>query len=293
MTGVIHVQIGVVYPQTELESDAAAIRGYGEAVDAVGYAHVLAYDHVLGADPVAHSPWVRPYDVSTPFQEVFVLFGYLAATTSLEMATGVLILPQRQTALVAKQAVQVDLLTGGRFRLGVGVGWNSVEYGALGKEFCNRGRRLDEQIVLLRRLFTEPCLTFHGEFESIDAAGLNPLPPQRPIPIWVGGRSPAAYRRMGRLADGWVPEMQPGPEFDQARSEVARAAEAAGRDPASLGMDGRVTWTGDLRQLLVDVEVWRAAGATHLSVNTMRAGLGGIDGHVSVLTRIARELGLN
>lgn len=287
------MQIGVVYPQTELESDAAAIRGYGEAVDSVGYAHVLAYDHVLGADPVAHSPWVRPYDVWTPFQEVFVLFGYLAATTSLEMATGVLILPQRQTALVAKQAVQVDLLTGGRFRLGVGVGWNSVEYGALGKEFHNRGRRLDEQIVLLRRLFTEPCLTFHGEFESIDAAGLNPLPPQRPIPIWVGGRSPAAYRRMGRLADGWVPEMQPGPEFDQARSEVARAAEAAGRDPASLGMDGRVTWTGDLRQLLVDVDAWRAAGATHLSVNTMRAGLGGIDGHVSVLTRIARELGLN
>lgn len=283
----------MVYPQTELESDAAAIRSYGEGVEAAGYAHILAYDHVLGADPVAHAPWTRPYDTSTTFQEVFVLFGYLAATTSLELATGVLVLPQRQTALVAKQATEVDLLTAGRFRLGVGVGWNSVEYTALDKEFRNRGRRIDEQIMLLRRLFTEPDLTVDGEFESIDAAGINPLPRQRPIPIWVGGRSSAAYRRMGRLADGWIPEMQPGQEFDRARSEVVQAAENAGRDPAILGMDGRVSWNGDLKTLLVDVEAWRTAGATHLSVNTMRASLGGVDGHLAVLTQVARQLGLS
>jgi probable F420-dependent oxidoreductase len=190
-----NVHIGVVFPQTEIEPDAAAIGAYARGVEQLGYRHLLAYDHVLGADPVVHAPWTRPYDVNTVFQEVFVLFGYLAGITKLHLITGVLILPQRQTVLVAKQAAQVDVLTGGRLRLGVGIGWNTVEYEALGKTFRDRARREEEQIELLRRLWTEPSVSFAGEFDSVTGAGLNPLPVQRPIPIWIGGRSAPAYRR--------------------------------------------------------------------------------------------------
>lgn len=282
----------MVFPQTEIEPDAGAIRAYAQGAEALGYGHLMAYDHVLGADPVVHSPWPGPYDVSTTFQELFVLYGYLAAATSLELVTGVLVLPQRQTALVAKQAAQVDLLTDGRFRLGVGVGWNKIEYQALGKEFSDRGKRIEEQIVLLRRLWTEDSVTFEGRYEHVVGAGLNPPPVQRPIPIWIGGRSSPAYRRMGRLADGWIPEMDPGPELDQARAEVTGAAIGAGRDPSSLGMHGRVLWSNDGPSLLRGIQAWRAAGATHLSVNTMKAHLGGVDEQLRALSRLSTELGL-
>lgn len=286
------MHIGVVFPQTEIEPDAAAIGAYGRTVEQLGYRHLLAYDHVLGADPVVHAPWTRPYDVHTAFQELFVLFGYLAGITKLHLITGVLVLPQRQTALVAKQAAQVDVLTGGQLRLGVGIGWNKVEYEALGKAFGDRARREEEQIELLRRLWTEPTVNFAGEFETVTGAGLNPLPVQQPIPIWIGGRSVPAYRRIGRLADGWIPEMQPGTEFDEARAHIEEAALRSGRDPRALGMEARVPWTGDLGGFLAQVEQWRALGATHLSVNTMKAGLGGVDGHLEVLARLADELGL-
>jgi probable F420-dependent oxidoreductase len=176
------VHIGVVFPQTEIEPDAVAIGTYGRTVEQLGFRHLLAYDHVLGADPVVHAPWTRPYDVNTVFQELFVLFGYLAGITKLHLITGVLILPQRQTALVAKQAAQVDVLTGGRLRLGVGIGWNKVEYEALGKTFGDRARREEEQIELLRRLWTEPTVSFAGEFETITGAGLNPLPVSAGLP---------------------------------------------------------------------------------------------------------------
>src|ERR1700748_736756 len=176
-------RIGAVFPQTELGHDTGAVRAWGQEVERAGYRHVLIYDHVLGADPAIHTPWDRPYDVRTTFREPFVLFGYLAALTSLELVTGVITLPQRQTALVAKQAAEVDLLTGGRFRLGVGIGWNQVEYQSLGKDFSNRGRRSEEQVSLLRRLWTEPAVTFAGAYERVTGAGLAPLPVQRPIPI--------------------------------------------------------------------------------------------------------------
>lgn len=286
------MHIGVVFPQTEIEPDAAAIGAYGRTVEQLGYWHLLAYDHVLGADPVVHAPWTRPYDVNTAFQELFVLFGYLAGITKLHLITGVLILPQRQTALVAKQAAQVDVLTGGRLRLGVGIGWNQVEYEALGKAFGDRARREEEQIELLRRLWTERTVNFAGEFETVTGAGINPLPVQRPIPVWIGGRSVPAYRRIGRLANGWIPEMQPGSEFEEARAHVEEAALRSGRDPRALGMEVRVPWTGDLARFLAQVEQWRALGATHLSVNTMKAGLGGVAGHLEVLARLADELGL-
>ncbi len=285
------MQIGVVFPQTEIGAAVEAVRTYATRVEELGFAHVLAYDHVLGADPEAHAPWNGPYDVHTTFHEPFVLFGYLAAVTSLEMVTGVIILPQRQTALVAKQAVEVDLLTGGRFRLGVGVGWNAVEYEALGLSFETRGQRQEEQIPLLRRLMTEESVTHDGAFDRITSAGLAPLPVQRPVPIWIGGQSPPAYRRVGRLADGWFPQVAPGPRLDEALAIVDASATEAGRDPTTIGMEGRVSWTDAGTEKLVDqVGRWRDAGASHLSINTMNANLGPVERHLEVLETIAGAL---
>ncbi len=280
------MKIGVVFPQTELGGDVDAVRTYGLTVEELGYHHLLAYDHVVGADPAAHSPWNGPYDVSTTFHEPLVMFGYLAGITDLELVSGIVILPQRQTVLAAKQAAEVDLLTGGRFRFGVGIGWNAVEYEALGQRFDQRGRRLGEQIELLRALWTEPSLTFEGTFDRVTAAGLAPLPIQRPIPVWVGGSSEPAYRRIGRLADGWFPMVRPGPDLDAALDVIRAAAETAGRDPDAIGMEGRVRWDPDDPDRLVrQVERWRVAGATHLTVDTMYVGLGDVHGHLDALGR--------
>jgi probable F420-dependent oxidoreductase len=286
------MQIGVVFPQTEIGPDVGAVRAYGQRAEQLGFAHLLAYDHVLGADPAIHQGWSGPYDIETTFHEPLVLFGYLAAVTRLELVTGIIILPQRQTALVAKQAAEVDLLTEGRFRLGVGLGWNRVEYEALGQDFASRGRRADEQVELLRRLWTERSVTFHGASEHVIGAGLAPPPVQRPIPIWFGAQSPAAYRRAGRLGDGWFPQVRPGPDLDAARAIVEQAAADAGRDPAAIGMEGRISWTGDADKLTDHAGRWRKAGASHLSVNTMSAGLATVDQHLGALEQAAQALGL-
>jgi probable F420-dependent oxidoreductase len=285
------MRIGVVFPQTEIGAAVEDVRAYASRVEELGFAHVLAYDHVLGADPEVHRPWAGPYNVHTTFHEPFVLFGFLAGFTALELVTGVIILPQRQTALVAKQAAEVDLLANGRFRLGVGVGWNAVEYEALGRSFSNRGQRMNEQIPLLRRLWTEPTVTHEGEFERVTGAGIAPLPRQRPIPIWIGAQSVPAFRRVGRLADGWFPAMAPGPKLDEARAVVDEAAHGAGRDPGALGMEGRVSWSdAGVGKLVDQVGRWRDAGATHLSINTMNAGLGSVNGHLDALAAAAAAL---
>lgn len=281
------MRVGVVFPQTELGGDPGAVRAYAQQVEALGFTHILAYDHVVGADRNVHKGFEGPYDVETTFHEPFVMFGYLAAITSLELVTGVIILPQRQTALVAKQAAEVDLLSSGRLRLGIGVGWNAVEYEALGEDFGNRGKRSAEQIALLRRLWTEPAVTFEGEFHRVIGAGLAPLPVQRPIPVWIGAASAPGYRRAGRLADGWFPMMSPGPRLDEARAVVEQAAVEAGRDPGSIGMEGRVTWRGDAGAAAEELAGWAAAGASHVSVNTMGAGLKTVDDHLAVLTTVA------
>jgi probable F420-dependent oxidoreductase len=287
------VNLGVVFPQTEIGADRGGVRSYAQQVEALGFTHLLAYDHVLGADPVVHTGWGGPYNLQSTFHEPFVVFGYLAAVTSLELVTGIIILPQRQTALVAKQAVEVDLLTQGRFRLGVGLGWNPVEYEALDKDFTNRGKRIGEQIALLRRLWTEPSVTFEGRFERVTGAGLAPLPVQRPIPIWFGAASEPAYRRAGRLGDGWFPQVPPGRRLDEARVIVDKAASEAGRDPAQLGMEGRVTWgDGGVDKVVDHVGRWRDAGASHVSINTMGSGLDGVDAHLAVLGQVSRALGL-
>jgi probable F420-dependent oxidoreductase len=282
------VKIGVVFPQTEIGADPGAIRSYAEAVSELGYRHVLAYDHVLGADTRVYPDWRGPYNLESTFHEPFVLYGFLAAISRLELVTGIVILPQRQTALVAKQAAEVDLLSEGRLRLGVGLGWNAVEYEALGKEFSNRGQRITEQVELLRRLWTEESVTFEGRFETVTGAGLAPLPVQRPIPIWFGAMSAPALRRAGQLADGWFPQVVPGPQLDEARSIVEGAARDEGRDPAAIGMEGRVeAGDRDLERLERHAERWRSAGASHVSLNTMGAGLSGVDEHIGSLAAAA------
>jgi probable F420-dependent oxidoreductase len=283
------MRVGVVFPQTEIGADPGAIRAYVAAVGEAGYDHLLAYDHVVGADPAVHDGWNGPYNITSTFHEPFVLFGYLAGISTLELVTGIIILPQRQTILVAKQAAEVDLLSSGKFRLGVGIGWNAVEYEALGQDFSNRGKRLSEQIEVMRRLWTEPSVTFSGEHTTVTGAGLAPLPVQRPIPVWFGASSGPALRRAGRLGDGWFPMMSPGPKLDEAITIVHAAAKAAGRDPATLGMEGRIDFAGGddagrFERLAETAEGWRAAGASHISLNTMRAGLATVDDHIAAVT---------
>lgn len=285
------MRVGVVFPQTELGGDVGAVRAYGQGVQELGFTHVLAYDHVVGADPEVHTGWSGPYDIATTFHEPMVMFGYLAAVTSLELVTGIIILPQRQAVLAAKQAAELDLLTGGNFRFGVGLGWNKVEYEALGADFGNRGKRVEEQVELMRLLWTQRSVTFAGSYHQVTGAGLAPMPVQRPVPVWFGGQSPRAYERTGRLADGWFPQVQPGRKLEEARSAVAQAAAKAGRDPASLGMEGRVSWDGDQDELASGLRAWRDAGATHVSVNTMGAGLASVDAHLAALASVAEAAG--
>jgi len=285
------LRFGVVFPQTEIGDQPSAVSRYARHVEQLGFVHVLAYDHVVGADPTVHQGWRGPYDVNSTFHEPFVLFGFLAAITSLELVTGIVILPQRQTALVAKQAAEVDLLSEGRLRLGVGIGWNAVEYEALGQNFTTRGRRLEEQVQLLRQLWTERSVSFDGNFDRIHGAGLFPLPAQQPIPIWLGGSSAPAYRRMGRIADGWFPQVPPGPRLTEALGLIAEGAAEAGRDPNSLGMEGFVNWgDGDVGRLADHAARWRDAGATHLAVNTMGAGFTTLNEHLAALTSAAEAL---
>jgi probable F420-dependent oxidoreductase len=287
------MQPGVIYPQTELPSDPDTVRAYVQQVEQLGYRHITIYDHVLGADPAVHAGWRGPYDVDTTFHEPLVFYGFLAALSELELVTGIVVAPQRQTALLAKQAAEVDILSGGRFRLGVGIGWNPVEYEALGQSFSTRGEREEEQIGLLRRLWTERSVTHEGKFDRITGAGLAPTPTQRPIPIWLGGVSPAAYRRMGRLADGWFPRVEPGPKLEAASAIIAAAAAEAGRDPATIGMEARVSWgAGGVDELISDAERWREAGATHLSVDTMGSELPGLDAHLDALAKAGKALEL-
>lgn len=289
------MRIGVVFPQTELGGDPAALRAYAQRVEELGFTHILAYDHVVGADPKVHQGWQGPYDIDSTFHEPFVMFGYLAAITSLELVTGVIILPQRQSVLVAKQAAEVDLLTGGRFRLGVGLGWNAVEYEALGEEFTSRGKRSEEQVEVMRKLWTERSVNFDGTYHTVTAAGLAPMPVQRPIPVWFGAASDRAYQRAGRLGDGWFPMMSPGPELDYALGQVRSGAVNAGRDPDALGMEGRVNWTGDRDRVAAGIAAWKAAGATHVSINTMKAGLtvasdgSSVEAHLAALEQVVQD----
>ncbi len=285
------MRIGVLFPQTELGGDPGAVRAFATAASELGFAHIAVFEHVVGADPAVHRGWSGPYDVYTTFHEPFVLFGYLAALTSLELVTSVVILPQRQTVLVAKQVAEIDLLTQGKLRLGVGLGWNEVEYEALGQNFAGRGGRLTEQVALLRRLWTETSVTVAGEHEHVTGAGIAPLPVQRPIPVWIGARADVALSRAGRIADGWFPMEQPGPALARSTAIVHSAAVKAGRDPTTLGMEGRIN-LGSESSSSIDQQIaaWREAGATHLSINTMQAGFSTVDQHIAALASTSQAV---
>jgi probable F420-dependent oxidoreductase len=279
------MHVGVVFPQIEIGSDRGAVRAYADAVNELGYHHLLAYDHVVGADPKVHRGWNGPYNIADTFHEPMVLFGYLAACTDLELVSGILIAPQRQTVLVAKQAAEVDVLSGGRLRLGVGLGWNRLEYEALAKDFSNRATRIVEQVELLRLLFTEESVTFEGRFEQIHGVGILPMPVQQPIPIWFGGLAPSALRRVGRIADGWFPLVRFGPELEAAVEVVQQAAREAGRGPVPF--EGRIALDARAEKVERHLEGWREVGASHVSLDTMRQGFSGVDEHIAALTAAA------
>jgi probable F420-dependent oxidoreductase len=276
------VKLGVVFPQTEIGPDPGAVREFAQAAEELGYDHLLTYDHVLGADTTGREPWPGPYTAEHQFHEIFVLYGYLAAIAPrLELVTGVLVLSQRQTTLVAKQAAEVDLLTGGRFRLGVGIGWNQVEIEAMGENFRDRGRRVEEQIEVLRRLWTEPVVDFDGGWHHLPRVGINPLPVQRPIPIWVGASAEAAIRRTARLADGYFPQRPLDDDWPKTMERFRGWAEEAGRDPDEIGIEWRIDVSqGTPDDWRAEAEERKALGATHMSLTTMRGGLDS-DGHIS------------
>lgn len=288
------MQIGVVFPQTEFGNDPGAVRDYAQTVEALGYSHVLAYDHVLGANPDRPGGWHGPYTHCDPFHEPFLLFSFMAAvTTRLGFITGVIILPQRQTALVAKQAATLDVLSNGRFRLGVGIGWNAVEYTALGEEFRTRGRRSEAQIALLRRLWTEPLVTVDDGWHTIPDAGLNPLPVQRPIPIWLGGHADAVLERVARLGDGWLPNHRTADAAADALAKLDGFLAQHGRTRRDLGIEPRLHYKdGDAGYQQRVIEAWRAAGATYFSVNTMGCGFSTPAQHIQALTQFAAAVGV-
>jgi probable F420-dependent oxidoreductase len=286
------MKYGVVFPQTEFGNDPQAIKDYAQTAEDLGYDYLLVYDHVLGAHPNREPKLTGPYTDAHPFHEPMVLFGFLAAVTRrLELVTGILILPQRQTALVAKQTAEVDVLSGGRLRLGIGIGWNYVEYEALGEDFHTRGRRAEEQIEVLRKLWSQPLVTHHSAHHTISNAGLNPLPIQRPIPIWFGGVAEPVLKRAARLGDGWMPAGRP-PD-DRVKPYLERLhgyLEAAGRDRKRFGIDPWISVQGLAKdEWHRRVEAWRGLGASHVAVDTMRAGFASPQEHITAI-RSFREV---
>ncbi|HEY7037831.1 MAG TPA: LLM class F420-dependent oxidoreductase [Methylomirabilota bacterium] len=286
------MNVGVVFPQVEIGQDPGAIAEYAQAVEAMGYTHLLVFDHVLGANPERPGGWKGPYTYRHAFHEPFVLFGFLAAATQrIGLVTGILILPQRQTALVAKQAAAVDVLSAGRLRLGVGVGWNAVEFEGLNESFSNRGQRVEEQLQLMRALWTKELVTFQGRWHRVSDAGINPLPVQRPIPIWMGGESEPVVRRAARLADGWMPHFRPGPEAQAIVDRLHGLVREAGRDPATFGIEGRMTLAQvPPEQRAREMDAWRKmSGITHLCVHTVGLGLKSPAEHVRALEQLRKD----
>jgi probable F420-dependent oxidoreductase len=281
------MKLGAVFPQTEIGSDPGAVREYAQAAEDLGYNHIIAFDHVLGANAESRPDWSGAYRHTDAFHEPFVLFGYLGAVTStVELVTAVIILPQRQTALVAKQAAAVDVLSNGRLRLGIGIGWNAVEYEALGENFHNRGRRSEEQIDLMRQLWTTDLITYDGRWHKVTDAGLNPLPVQRPIPIWFGGAAPQTIRRVATTGDGWFPLFSPDDEGRRRIESMREQAQAAGRDPSEIGIESWVSIRSSSdKEWKQSIDTWSELGATHMSVNTMNAGIDSPQGHIDAIRR--------
>ena len=292
---ILKPKIGAVFPQTEIGNDPDGINQYVTAVESMGYDHILIYDHVLGASTANRPNWKGAYRLEDSFHEVMVLFGYISAiTTKIELATGILVLPQRDTALVAKQAAELDILSNGRLRLGVGIGWNDVEFEALNSEFTNRGARIEEQVSLLRELWTNELVTFKGKWHDLDDVGINPLPPQSPIPIWFGGAANAVMQRIGKMGDGWIyPGYSPFPDIQSKTmlDSIKNSANQANRSISQIGIEKILSESEKPKEGWSDAgSLWMEYGATHLSINTMGANLTSINGHLNALESFINEI---
>jgi probable F420-dependent oxidoreductase len=283
------VKIGVVFPQIEFGGDAAAIRDYTQTVEALGFNHILAYDHVLGANPNRPGGWQGPYTYQNPFLDPFVLFSFMAGISEvIEFVTGILILPQRETAVVAKQAATLDVLSHGRLRLGVGIGWNKVEYIGLNQDFHTRGQRIEEQIDVLRRLWTNDLITYEGRWHTIPDAGINPLPVQRPIPIWFGGHADVVLRRVAKMGDGWLPNYRTPVQAEPALQTLDKYLAEYGRSRSDIGLEPRLNY-GDGRpdEWRQAIAGWQAVGASHISFNTMYLGFDTPAQHLNAIRNFA------
>lgn len=283
------MQFGAVFPQIEFGHDPLAVKDYARMLEEIGMTYVDAYDHILGVNPDRPGGWRGTYNYQSAFLEPFVLYAYMAAVTrSLTLATNIIILPQRQTALVAKQAATLDVLSNGRVRLGVGLGWNQVEYTTLNENFHNRGKRIEEQVALLRLLWTQPLVTYKGKYHDIPDAGLNPLPVQRPIPIWFGGTADAALKRIALIADGWMINFRKPEDARSSIEQLKAYLQDARRDPSTFPLEARIPYgEGKPETWLQLVKEWQDLGATYISVNTMGAGLGTPQAHMRAVKHFA------
>lgn len=284
------MEFGILYPQTEYGSDPAAIRDFAQTAEELGFSHILTYEHVLGIDP-DRPGWKGIYSLEDPFHEPFSLFSFMAAVTEqISFLTSIVILPQRQTVLAAKQAATLDVLSGGRLRLGVGIGWNEPEYIALGEDFHNRGRRVEEQVELMRTLWTEPLVNFSGQWNIVEDAGLNPRPIQQPIPIWFGGHADPVIRRAARLGDGWIPNYPTAEEARPHFDKLERHLEEAGRTIDEFGIEVRIHYReGDPDRLGSLIQGWQEERATHIGLSTMRSRLNGPSDHLNAMRSFAKS----
>jgi len=280
------MKVGAIYPQTELGGDVGAVKAFAQAAEEMGYDHLVIYDHVLGADHAGREPKLRgPYKNTDPFHEPLVTYAYLAGVTErIELVTGVLVLPQRQTALVAKQAADVDLFSGGRLRLGIGVGWNWVEFDALElpDTFKKRGRRQEAQIDLMRKLWAEQQIEHQDDFHRVDRAGILPLP-KRQIPIWLGGSSEVAYDRAARMADGFLISGRSQDYAQKIKTRIEGQLDGLGRERSSFGFESIQSFNRGPNRWPEDIAAWQDAGGSHISIVTMGADLKKVDDHIDAI----------
>ena len=285
------MRLGAVFPQTEAGTDIDAIADYIQNVESLGFHHILAFDHVLGANATSRANWSGAYQHTDSFYEPLTFYSYAAGITNrLELATGVIILPQRQTALFAKQSATLDLISGGRLRLGIGTGWNQVEYEALGENFHNRGKRSEEQINLLRKLWSQELISFKGKYHTVTDAGLNPLPPRRSIPIWFGGMADPVIERVAKIGDGWLPLGSPDKEKKNKFDLLKKYLEQNSRSMNDIGIEAMISQKNsdsdtDIKK---DLSSWSQIGATHISINTMNCGLKFPGEHIKALSNFIK-----
>tara|TARA_Y100000766_G_scaffold50277_1_gene40471 strand:- start:2721 stop:3581 length:861 start_codon:yes stop_codon:yes gene_type:complete len=275
------MEIGAVFPHNEIGTDPQAIKDYAQGVEELGVTHLLIYDHVLGADRDRPGGFEGPYDKDVAFHEPFTTFAFIAAVTKkLDMITTVMILPQRQTVLVAKQAAELAILSNNRFKLGIGVGWNTVEYTGLNENFKNRGKRQEEQVELMRLLWENEVLEYKGDYHHIDKASINPRP-SKSVPIWFGGGAPQLIERCADLGDGWIPLMGPNEAARKALAAIKEKRESKGLNWDNFGVQAQAQYAGgDAERWNKHAEKWRNLGASHLAIATHNAEPTNVDGHL-------------